>query len=68
MPKPFELPPETAKAFVRDMKAYFRTGDKDKRVAIAAKQADLLQQHLPRGARLRISEVKEMFLQMKNQV
>jgi hypothetical protein len=64
--KELVIPPQAARAFARDMKAYFRTRDKDKRVAIAAKQADLLQQHWPRGARLRIAEVKEMFRQMRD--
>ena len=35
---------------------------------IAAKQAWLLKNHLPRGAKLRIADVKELFLQMKDQV
>jgi hypothetical protein len=66
MPKPFELPLETAKAFVRNMKAYFRTNDLYKRTEIAAKQSWLLQQHMPHGTRVRIGEVKELFHKMKN--
>jgi hypothetical protein len=65
--KQLEIPPEEAQAFVRDMKAFFRTNDLLKRDEIAAKQSWLLQQHLPRGTKLRISDVKELFLQMKNQ-
>jgi hypothetical protein len=62
--KPLELPPAAAKAFVRDMKAFFKAsgheGDE-----IAAKQGWLLKQHLPRG-KLRISDVKQLFLEMRD--
>ena len=65
MPKPIELPPEVAKAFVRDMKAFFKTKGHEAD-EIAAKQAWLLKNHLPRGAKLRISDVKELFLLMND--
>ena len=66
MPKPFELPPEVAQAFVRDMKAYFRTKDLAKREEIAAKQGWLLKQHLPAGTKLRTPDVKALFHAMKD--
>jgi hypothetical protein len=34
---------------------------------IATKQVWLLKQHLPRGTKLRTSDGKELFLQMKDQ-
>jgi len=66
--KPFELPPEAAKAFVRDMKAFFNANGPLMQDEIAAKQVWLLKQHLPSGTKLRTSDVKELFLQMKDQV
>ena len=65
--KQLEIPPG-AKAFIRDMKAFFRTKDLHKRDEIAARQSWLLQQHLPRGAKLRTGQVKELFQQMKEHV
>jgi len=65
--KPLELPPEVAKAFVRDMKLFFKaTGHEADE--IAAKQAWLLKNHLPRGAKLRIADIKELFHQMRDHV
>ena len=66
--KQLETPPEAAKAFVRDMKAFFKASGQLMQDEIAAKQAWLLKQHLPRGTKLRTSDVKELFLQMKDQV
>ena len=63
--KPLELPPEVAKAFVRDMKAFFKAKGHEAD-EIAAKQAWLLKNHLPRNAKLRISDVKELFLLMND--
>jgi hypothetical protein len=45
--KPIELPPHVAKAFVRDMRAFFKAKDQLKRDEIAARQGWLL----PRGAK-----------------
>ena len=59
------MPPEVAKAFVRDMKAFFAAGyDKIKADAIAAQQLHALRQRYK--GKLRITDVKEMFLQMKD--
>jgi hypothetical protein len=64
--KPIELPPEVAKAFVRDMRAFFAAdGTGVKADEIAARQAWLLQQHY--GGKVRLTDVKEMFLQMRDQ-
>ena len=60
------VPPEAAKAFVRDMRAFFEAKGQIMQDEIAAKQAWLLREHLPRGTKLRISDVKELFLRMKD--
>jgi len=64
--KPIELPPEIAKAFVRDMRAFFNAKDRLKQDEIAARQGFLLNQHLPRGMKLRLTDVKQMFLEMRD--
>ena len=42
MPKPIELPPAAAKAFVQDMKAFFKAKGQHMQDEIAAKQVWLL--------------------------
>jgi hypothetical protein len=64
--KQLEIPPEAAKAFVRDMKAFFEAKGRLMQDEIAAKQAWLLKEHLPRGTKLRATEVKELFLRMRD--
>ena len=64
--KEFVIPPAAAKAFVRDMKAFFKASGQLMQDEIAAKQVWLLKQHLPRGTKLRTCDVKELFLQMKD--
>ena len=64
--KELKIPPEDAKAFVRDMKAYFNASGHEAD-EIAAEAGWRLKQHLPRGTKLRISVVKALFLQMSNQ-
>ena len=64
--KPIELPPEVAKAFVRDMRAFFAAGGTGvKADAIADQQLHALKQHY--SGRLKLTDVKEMILQMKDQ-
>jgi hypothetical protein len=64
--KPIELPPEVAKAFVRDMRAFFHAGGTGvKADGIAAQQLHALKQHY--SGKLRLTDVKEMFLQMRDQ-
>jgi hypothetical protein len=61
--KPIELPPEVA---VADMRAYHAAGhDTIKKDEIAARQLWLLKQHW--SGKLRITDVREMFHQMKDQ-
>ena len=44
----------------------FQSKDQLKQDEIDAKQGWLLQQHLPRGAKLRITGLKQLFLQMRD--
>jgi len=64
--KPIELPPEVATAFVRDMRAFFRAKDQLQQDEIAARQCWALQQHVPQGTKLRLTDVKEMFVNLKD--
>jgi hypothetical protein len=66
--KPIELPPAIARAFIRDMNAYFAETNLIKRDEIAIRQLVALNEYLGRRERpLRVTDVKEMFLQMRNQ-
>jgi hypothetical protein len=65
MPRtPIELPPAVARAFVRDMRTFLAEKNALKRDEIAARQLWALKQHY-RG-KLRITDVYEMFLQMRD--
>ena len=65
--KPLDLPPSVARAFVRDMKAYFAEENQIKRDAIAVRQLHALKEHQgPREKALRLSDVKKMFDHMKD--
>ena len=63
--KPIELPPKVAKAFIADMRAFFAEKNTIKADGIAARQLHALGQHY--AGKLRLSDVKEMFLQMRDQ-
>jgi hypothetical protein len=66
-PKPLDLPPDVARAFVDDMRAYFAEENPIKREGIAVRQLRALREHQgQREKKLRLSDVKEMFEQMKN--
>jgi hypothetical protein len=63
--KPIELPPEVAKTFIDDMRAFFAVGGTGvKAVAIAAQQLHALKEHY--SGKLKLHDVKEMFVQMKD--
>jgi len=65
--KPLDLPPAAARAFVKDMRAYFAERDAIKRDAIAASQLRVLKEYQgPREMELRLSDVKEMFLRLRD--
>lgn len=61
---PLELPPEIARAFVEDMRAFFAETSVNKQDEIAARQLHALRQHY-RG-KLRLTDIKEMFRQMRD--
>src|SRR3984957_21286181 len=64
--KPLDLPPAVARAFGEDMRAYFAEENPIKRDGIAVRQLRALREHQgPRDKKLRLSDVKEMFLEMK---
>jgi hypothetical protein len=65
-PKRIDLPPTVARAFVEDMRAYYAEEDGHKRDAIAVRQLHALKVHQgPREKALRLSDVKQMFREMK---
>src|ERR1700727_1104185 len=65
--KPLDLPPAVARAFVEDMRAYFAEENPIKRDGIAVRQLRALREHQgPREKKLRLSDVKELFAQMKD--
>jgi hypothetical protein len=67
--KLLELSPAVASAFVDAMNDYFAETDKIKRDAIAAHQLSVLQQYQgPQEKKVRLSDVKEMFQQMRDHV
>lgn len=68
MSKPLELPPAVAGRFVEDMCAFFAEKNTIKADEIAARRLHALRGYLgPRYAKFRLTDVKEMFLQMRDQ-
>ena len=66
MPKNIELPPRVAEAFVRDMRAFFKAKNQLKQDEIASRQLHALWAfQRRREKKLRLADVKEMFLQMR---
>ena len=65
--KPLELPPDVARRFVQDMRDFFAEKNGIKRDEIAARQLHVLRGYQQPGEkRLRLFDVKEMFLQMRD--
>jgi hypothetical protein len=65
--KPLDLPPDVASAFVTAMRDYFSEEDRIKQDAIAAHQLSVLSQYQsPREKPLRLSDVNQMFVEMKS--
>ena len=62
-----ELPPEVAKAFVEDMRAFFAAGHNTiKADEIAARQLHALRTYQGRREKpIKLTDVKEMFLQTR---
>jgi hypothetical protein len=66
--KSIELPLEVALAFSRDMRAFLRAESQLKQDEIASRQLHALQAFQgPRDKRLRLADVKQMFLELKDQ-
>jgi hypothetical protein len=62
--KSIELPPRVAQAFVRDMRAFFKAKNQLKQDEIApVARAHAFQR--PRDKKLRLADVKRMFLEMR---
>jgi hypothetical protein len=60
------LPPNVARAFWTDLRAYWAEDDGHKRDAIAVRQLHTLKEYQsPRDKPLRLSDVKAMFVEMK---
>lgn len=68
MPKLIEIPPEAARSFVDGMRAFFAAGNNTIKVdEIAARQLHALRAYQgPREKKLKLTDVKEMFLQMRD--
>lgn len=67
MRRPLELPPDVTRRFFKDLRAFFATKDTVKADGIAARQLHALRQHLrPTDKKLRLADVKEMFVQMRH--
>jgi hypothetical protein len=67
--KPLEVPPEVAKAFVRDMREFFKAKGQLKQDEIAARQVTALNAvRRPGDKKIGLTAVKRMFLAMKDQV
>jgi hypothetical protein len=66
MPNHVELPSRVAQAFVRDMRAFFKAKNQLKQDEIASRQLHAVWAvQRPREKKLRLADVKEMFLQMR---
>jgi len=64
---PLDLPPDVDRRFAEDMRAYFAEQDGAKRDAIAARQRHALSKfQSSREIKLRLPDVKRMFILMKN--
>ncbi|QIG94424.1 hypothetical protein [Bradyrhizobium sp. 6(2017)] len=59
--KPIEIPPEVARQFAAKMRLFHAERDQLKRDEIAADTRHLLLQHMPKGAKLRLADVIELF-------
>ena len=61
------VPPATAKSFVKDMRAFHAAATGFEKDEIAARQLHALREHQgPRDKPLRLTDVHEMFLAMKD--
>jgi hypothetical protein len=66
---PLNLPPNVARAFLSDLRAYWAEDDGHKRDAIAVRQLHSLKEYQsPRDKPLRLSDIRQMFEEMKGVV
>ena len=64
---PLELPPAVARSFMKDLRAFHAEPNAIKRDEIAACQLYALRDYQgPRERKLRLSDVKDMFEQMRD--
>ena len=64
---PLELPPAVARSFIKDLRAFHAEPNAIKRDEIAARQLHALRAYQgPRERKLRLSDVKDMFEQMRD--
>ncbi|WP_246786782.1 hypothetical protein [Bradyrhizobium sp. USDA 3458] len=63
--KPLEIPPEVARKFAAKMQAFHAENDPLKRDGIAADTRHILLQHMPKGTKLRLADVLELFKLMR---
>ncbi|MBR1122089.1 hypothetical protein JQ628_11235 [Bradyrhizobium lablabi] len=66
--KQLEIPPEAAQEFIRDMKAFFEAKGQLEGDEIAATALWKLKQHLPRGTKIGLTRVKELFHAMRDEL
>ena len=67
--KPIELPRAIARAFLRDMRAFYAEKNPIKRDEIAGRQMHVLRKYQgPRAKPVRIPDIMEMFREMKDHV
>jgi hypothetical protein len=63
---PLDLPPDVAKAFADDMKAFLVEKSAARRDELAARQLRALREHVP--GRLRLADVRVMFFQLDGKI
>lgn len=67
--KPIEIPPEIAQAFLADLRAFFKARNQLEEDEIAARQCTALRAYQgPRDKKLRLTDVKQMFVAMKDEL
>lgn len=60
-----DIPPEVARQFAADRRAYNAEQDSSRRDRIAVGTGHMLLGHMPAGIKLRLSEAKELFELMR---
>ncbi|WP_456738673.1 MULTISPECIES: hypothetical protein [unclassified Bradyrhizobium] len=61
-----EIPPGAARQFLAAMQAYHAEHDALRRDMIAVRTYHMLLEHMPRGSKLPLSKVKELFDQLRS--